>query len=68
VTSTQAARTGYIPTAATRAKKIFEVLAQKTDMSPEVLEAVGRSLYEDYLVQFLWSLWFDEDRDGTKGL
>jgi hypothetical protein len=40
-----------------RATTLFGNLAQKTNMSVDALLAVARSLYEDSLVQLIWTLW-----------
>lgn len=45
-----------------RAAEIFKVLAQKTGLSEASLNAIGRSLYEDPLVNLIWDIWFDADK------
>jgi hypothetical protein len=47
---------------ADRAAEIFKVLAQKTGLSEASLNAIGRSLYEDAVVNFIWDLWFHADK------
>ena len=46
---------------ADRATEIIKALAQKSGLSEAALRAIGRSLYEDSVVNFLWNLWFDID-------
>jgi hypothetical protein len=46
------------------ATKIFEALAQKTGLSDASLNAIGRSFYEDAVVNYIWELWFSDDENG----
>lgn len=48
-----------------RATEIFKVLAQKTGLSEASLNAIGRSLYEDSVVNLIWDIWFDKPADDT---
>ncbi len=41
----------------TRAKAIITSLSQKTTFSEQSLYAIGRSLFEDYLVNRIWAYW-----------
>jgi hypothetical protein len=49
---------------ADNAAKIFEALAQKTGFSDASLNAIGRSFYEDPVVNYIWELWFSDDETG----
>ncbi len=44
-----------------RALKIFEILAQKTGLAQESLLVIGRNLYEDAVVNYIWDLWCKEE-------
>jgi len=50
---------------ADRANKILEALAQKTGLSDASLSAIGRSFYEDAVVNFIWEVWFSDDDNGS---
>jgi hypothetical protein len=58
---TQAA---YIASLADRAQKLIQVLAQKTTLQEPTLYTIGRNIYEDAVVNFIWDLWFDDEEDG----
>jgi hypothetical protein len=42
-----------------RADTLLKAAAQKADLSPEVVLSIGRSCYEDAVVQYIWNWWFD---------
>lgn len=44
-----------------RAEKVLEILAQKTGLPMEALLVIGRSLYEDAVVTYIWDLWCSKD-------
>jgi hypothetical protein len=46
---------------ADRATEVIKALSQKTELSEASLNAIGRSLYEDPVVRFIWDLWFEPD-------
>jgi hypothetical protein len=46
-----------------RAKKVIQALAQKTALKEDTIYIVGRNLYEDDVVNFIWDLWFDDKND-----
>ena len=43
-----------------RATELIKSLAQKTSLPEVTLMVIGRNLYEDAVVNFIWNLWFDE--------
>lgn len=46
---------GYDPKA--EAAKVYGALGSATSRSEEALHSIGRKLYDNYLVTFLWNLW-----------
>jgi hypothetical protein len=51
----------------TRAKELITILAQKSSLPEQVVYNVGRNVYEDAVVNYLWSLWFADPESGRGG-
>jgi hypothetical protein len=48
----------------TRAQELIGILAQKTSLPEQVIYTIGRNVYEDAVVNYLWTLWFGLPEDG----
>jgi hypothetical protein len=57
-----AAHAKYLKALQTTAATLFDDLSKKTPLSRPCLEAIGRNLYEDPVVDLLWDQWFKSDR------
>lgn len=53
-----------LPTLQKRAQELITILAQKTSLPEQVIYTISRNLYEDAVVNYLWTLWFDMPEDG----
>jgi len=54
-----------LPKVRKRAEDLIKVLAQKTSYAEQALYLVGRSLFEDAVVKYIWTLWFDLAKAGN---
>jgi hypothetical protein len=63
--STAESQAAYRKTLEDRATRILKVLAQKSGFSEDSLYVIGRSFYEDAVVNFIWDIWFADDQQGS---
>jgi hypothetical protein len=57
----------YLASLTDRAQKLVQALAQKTNLQEATIYTIGRNVYEDAVVNFIWNLWFDDKDDQGAG-
>ncbi|HXO41826.1 MAG TPA: hypothetical protein VN999_10275 [Thermoanaerobaculia bacterium] len=57
----------YLTCLTDRAQKLVQALAQKTNLQEPTIYTIGRNVYEDAVVNFIWNLWFDDENDQEAG-
>jgi hypothetical protein len=50
-----------------RGKELITILSQKTSLPEQVIYTIGRNVFEDSVVNYLWTLWFDDPGNGSRG-
>lgn len=60
-------RQPYLDRLTDRAQKLIQALAQKTSLPEPTIYMIGRNLYEDAVVNYIWNLWFDDGNGNGNG-